>query len=981
MVALIFIGGSVSCTKKTESSSVRIVLPAAIPALSSASNKSGAVHSAVSANNNTQPNWNTSLNPTAGSQINCFAIFVGASDLSGNTCEVSSGGTTSTISFGPNIGFVPAGQEVVLNISAGAARTFYVIGLRSQGTACKNYVGNEPDADNLSEPFLIASQVASLTAGDNTLNINATLDTDKKIASCNFIQHGSTPTGLQFGDGRDGKITLSATGQFLDQDSDAYATTPNLTHQASTVAASGVLSSKYFASTARVSNISLAGSDAGRLLTLSSPYTSPQFEVGDEVVWYVSSGASSSGSVDHPTLGACGGGFYVGRYGIAKIMGTPNTMQVLLNQPISETPLTIRNGNLAAGVGADFCRISLTRIPNFEHVKVNAGAIWTVEGMAFDQTTGRGGIMAIRTRKLEVDGTLNIVSNAKGYGGGIGGYSGSSVGGPGASGASGGNASGGGIMAGTGGGGGAGAGEGGMTTAALGGRPLNYCLDQSYSQLAAGDSHTCGRTAAGQAFCWGEGSTYGQLGEGVASSRLIPARVNASTAFQKLASGLAHTCGVDSSSQMRCWGDNSSGQIGDGTSAPRLAPTAVDSGTQYTAVTAGGQSTCGINSGGALKCWGMNGYGQLGDGSTIPRLSPVVVNSGVNYQTVSMGTFTACGITTVGVLKCWGKNNYGQVGDGTNTDRYTPVVIDSGVTYSKVAVGSSHTCGLTTAGNLKCWGANDSGQVGDGTTTQRNSPVVVSGGSGFAAISTGTAFSCGIDDDGDGYCWGNNSAGQLGVSGANRLVPTAVNTASRFSSLSTGGTHACGLSLTGNVLCWGSNSSGQLGNGTKNNSNSPVAANTQEICEPLANSKAYLGGGGAGGDTSGGSGGGIVLIFAKEVIGSGTISVQAKGANGSAGAPRATGGGGGGSVALKARAVTVTNLSINAGGGNGAGGSNGSGGGGGGIIDARYCSSQSTTLSPAQFTAVNGTAGGSGGQAGGLGRVIASDDSAVCTGE
>ena len=195
----------------------------------------------------------------------------------------------------------------------------------------------------------------------------------------------------------------------------------------------------------------------------------------------------------------------------------------------------------------------------------------------------------------------------------------------------------------------------------------------------------------------------------------------------KVASGAVHTCGINPTGGLRCWGWNLYGRLGDGTTTDRLTPTTINSGTTYTAIAAGGHHTCGITTSGGLKCWGRNEYGQLGDGTTTNRHTPTTIDAGTTYQAIAAGVWHTCGITTSGVLKCWGWNLYGQLGDGTTTNRLTPTTIDAGTTYTAIATNSLHTCGVTTTGVLKCWGWNEYGQLGDGTTSQRYTPFVISG--------------------------------------------------------------------------------------------------------------------------------------------------------------------------------------------------------------------------------------------------------------
>jgi len=78
--------------------------------------------------------------------------------------------------------------------------------------------------------------------------------------------------------------------------------------------------------------------------------------------------------------------------------------------------------------------------------------------------------------------------------------------------------------------------------------------------LATGDVHTCGLTASGNAFCWGE-NYAGELGNSSQVASNTPVGAGAMV-FAKVAVGLTHTCALDSSRDIYCWGGNSMGQLG-----------------------------------------------------------------------------------------------------------------------------------------------------------------------------------------------------------------------------------------------------------------------------------------------------------------------------------------------------------------------------------------------------------------------------------
>jgi alpha-tubulin suppressor-like RCC1 family protein len=67
------------------------------------------------------------------------------------------------------------------------------------------------------------------------------------------------------------------------------------------------------------------------------------------------------------------------------------------------------------------------------------------------------------------------------------------------------------------------------------------------------------------------------------------------------------------------------GQLGDGSTENHARPVAVAGGLTFTQIRAGGAQTCGLTTSGDEYCWGQNLQGQLGDGTRVNRPTPTRV--------------------------------------------------------------------------------------------------------------------------------------------------------------------------------------------------------------------------------------------------------------------------------------------------------------------------------------------------------------------
>jgi len=248
----------------------------------------------------------------------------------------------------------------------------------------------------------------------------------------------------------------------------------------------------------------------------------------------------------------------------------------------------------------------------------------------------------------------------------------------------------------------------------------------TWASVTGGGRHTCGVMTTGEAYCWGD-NRDGLLG-GSSLSSGIP--VSGNHAWTSVTGGGKHTCGVTTTGEAYCWGGKYDyGQLGNGTTTQSATPTLVSGGHTWASVSNGDYNTCGVTTTGEAYCWGDNRAGRLGDGTNIHRSVPTLVSGGITTWTSVGGGGSSCGVTTFGEAYCWGTNTHGELGNGTTTNLSNPVptLVSGGHTWTSVDTGWDKSCGVTTEGEAYCWGSNTRGHLGNGTTTDSSVPVKVGG--------------------------------------------------------------------------------------------------------------------------------------------------------------------------------------------------------------------------------------------------------------
>jgi alpha-tubulin suppressor-like RCC1 family protein len=261
--------------------------------------------------------------------------------------------------------------------------------------------------------------------------------------------------------------------------------------------------------------------------------------------------------------------------------------------------------------------------------------------------------------------------------------------------------------------------------------------------LAAGNGHVCGVATTTETICWGsylsgkrgQNGPYELNNEGSSFSDLNANAVAGGQSFIRLAAGDRQTCGISAAGNLFCWGDSVSVGVPGfafeqadslcyDSDACAMTPVLVPQLFSIASAEAGGAQTCALTTTGTVFCWGYNYYGEVGNGSSAPQSSPVVIDIGEPAQAISAGGFHTCALGLSGSAYCWGVNELGQLGFA-GPDHPTPRKVLFHKNFVSLSAGVAHTCGISVEGFIYCWGDNQAGELGNGSTVSSPFPQKV----------------------------------------------------------------------------------------------------------------------------------------------------------------------------------------------------------------------------------------------------------------
>ena len=167
------------------------------------------------------------------------------------------------------------------------------------------------------------------------------------------------------------------------------------------------------------------------------------------------------------------------------------------------------------------------------------------------------------------------------------------------------------------------------------------------TSIAAGDYITCAIDTQQNMSCWGQ-NQYDEL-DLTGQNKPTPSQIVGVSNAVQVAVGTQHLCVLGSDHGVTCHGLDASGQLGPGAL------------TGVAAISAAHDHTCALDTSGAVTCFGDVYGGALPISIALPQ--PAIA--------IASGDYHDCAITMDHRVWCWGDNTYGELGTGMAGGTFT----------------------------------------------------------------------------------------------------------------------------------------------------------------------------------------------------------------------------------------------------------------------------------------------------------------------